>query len=68
MGRLYSGCQQVLQEIDRQGLDLFKTRGALALETGFLVSMVEPGDPDDEARIELLRKAAKDVLGLTLSV
>jgi len=68
MGRLYNGCQQVLQEIDRQGLDLFKTRGALALETGFLVSMVSPDDPDDEARIELLKKAARDVLGLTLSV
>jgi len=67
MGKLYDGCQEVLQEIDRQGLDLFKTRGALALETGFLVSMVGPDDPDDAARLELLRKAAKDVLGMSLS-
>jgi len=67
LGKLYDGCQEVLQEIDRQGLDLFKTRGALALETGFLVSMVGPDDPDDAARIELLKMAARDVLGMSLS-
>jgi len=68
MGRLYTGCQQVLQEIDRQGLDPFKTRGALALETGFLVSMIGPNDPDDAAKIELLKQAAQKVMGMSLSV
>jgi hypothetical protein len=62
MSRLYDTCQFVIKEIERRGLDPFKSRGALALETGFLISSVGPTDPDDPERLSALRNAAHSVL------
>jgi hypothetical protein len=56
---LYDTCQHVLDAIDSEGLDRFKTRGAIALETGFLISMVGPDDPDDPDKVQAVRDAAK---------
>lgn len=67
MGRLYDNCQIILNHIDDQGLDPFRTRGALALECGFIVTLVTPDDPDDPEKIRALNQAASQVLGLTLS-
>lgn len=67
MGKLYDYCQQIQDHIDRNHLDVFKSRGELALRCGFLVSLIGPDDADDPQKIEALRKAAKDVFGLELS-
>ena len=66
MGKLYDYCQQIQQHIDSNNLDVFKSRGELALRCGFLVSLIGPDEPDDSQRIESLRQAARDVFGLEL--
>jgi hypothetical protein len=66
MGKLYDYCVQVQQHIERNGLDVFKTRGALAMRCGFLITLVEENDPDDPSKVASLRQAALDVLGLRL--
>lgn len=67
MGRLYDYCKDIQGHIERHGLDVFRTRGALALQCGFLITLVNPDDPDDPTKMQALRDAAKDVLGITLS-
>lgn len=66
MGHLYDQAQQIEQHIQRNGLDVFKTRGAIAMKSGFIISLIKPDDPDDPTKIEALRKAAEEVLGLRL--
>lgn len=66
MGRLHDYCQQIQQHIENNNLDVFKSRGELALRCGFLVSLVGPDDPDDPQKIESLRQAAREVFGLEL--
>lgn len=66
MGKLYSYCAEVQRYIDAKGLDVFKTRGALAIECGFLITLVSESDPDDPQKLESLRRAAQSVLGLKL--
>ena len=66
MGILYDHAVKIEQHIESNGLDVFKTRGALAMRSGFIISLIKPDDPDDPMKIELLRKAAEEVLGLRL--
>jgi hypothetical protein len=66
VGELYDVCQAVLREIDTRGLDVFRTRGAVNLQVGFLITLVHEDDPDDLQRIAAVRQAAKDILDLTL--
>jgi hypothetical protein len=63
MGRLYDACQQVANYIETHDYDVFKTRGAIALETGFLISLIKPDDPDDPARLQGLVEASQKILG-----
>lgn len=67
MGRLYDNCVRIQEYIEQNNLDVFRTRGALALQCGFLITLVGADDPDDSGKLESLRKAAKEVLGLDLS-
>jgi hypothetical protein len=66
MGKLYDDCMRIQAHIEANGLDVFRTRGALALQCGFLITLVEAADPDDGVKIEALRRAARDVLNLEL--
>ena len=66
MGILYDHAQKIEQHIKNNGLDVFKTRGAIAMRSGFIISLVTPDDPDDPTKIEALRKAAEEVLSLRL--
>lgn len=66
MGRLYDYSRQIQEDIDRKGLDVFKTRGELAMKCGFIITLIGPDDPDDPAKITALKNAARDVLGLNL--
>jgi hypothetical protein len=67
MGKLYDYCQEIQQHIERSNLDVFKSRGELALRCGFLISLVGPDDPDDAEKIQALRQAALEVFNLHLS-
>jgi hypothetical protein len=66
MGRLYDDCQLIQQHIERQGLDVFRTRGELAMRCGFLITLIKPDDEDDADKIKALEDAARELLGLTL--
>lgn len=66
MGKLYDNCQLVINEIQSRGLDVYKARGALALETGFLISAVGPNDDDDPQKLEALSDAALKLFGIRL--
>jgi len=66
MGKLYEYRERIQQHIEQQGLDVFKTRGELAIRSGFLITLITPDEPDDPQKIQALRDAARDLLGLTL--
>lgn len=66
MGKLYDSCQYLLQAIDQRDLDPFRSRGMIALETGFLISAVGPSDPDDPERLRALSEAAQRLFGITI--
>lgn len=66
MGKLYDDCVLIQQHIESNRMDVFTTRGALALKCGFLITLVRPDDPDDPARLQALEAAAREVLGLEL--
>lgn len=66
MGKLYDYAQRIQEHIEANNLDVFKTRGAIAMRVGFIVTLVHPDDPDDAEKIQRLRDAANEVLGLRL--
>lgn len=66
MGKLYDYCEEIQRYIERNGLDVFQTRGALALNCGFLITLIRADDPDDPERIQALQNAAQEILGLRL--
>lgn len=66
MGKLYDYAQRIEEHIQRNNLDVFKTRGAIAMKVGFIITLIQPDDPDDPDRIAALRQAAESVLDLRL--
>ncbi len=66
MGKLYEYSTKIQQHIDTNNLDVFKTRGELAMKCGFIITLIGPNDPDDPKKVEALRDAAKATLGLNL--
>lgn len=66
VGRLYDYAVRIQQHIEASGQDVYKTRGALAMKAGFIITLIQPTDPDDPEKIRALREAAKQVLGLEL--
>jgi hypothetical protein len=67
VSKLYDYCQKLQQHIESNNLDVFKARGEIALRCGFLISLVGPNDPDDPAKIESLRNAARELFNLELT-
>lgn len=66
MGKLYDYSVKIQEHIDNNKLDVFKTRGELAMKCGFIITLIGPNDPDDPTKVEALRAAAKSTLGLDL--
>jgi hypothetical protein len=66
MGRLYDDCVKIQTHIESQGLDVFRTRGELAMRCGFLITLIKPTDADDPQKISALEGAARELLGLSL--
>lgn len=66
MGKLYDYAQAIEAHIQRNNLDVFKTRGAIAMKVGFIITLIKPDDADDPIKVDQLRAAAQDVLGLRL--
>ena len=66
MGKLFDYAQRIEEHIQRNNLDVFTSRGAIAMRVGFIVTLVRPDDPDDPEKIQALKEAAAEVLGLRL--
>jgi len=66
MGKLYDYAQRIEEHIQRNNLDVFKSRGAIAMRVGFIVTLIRPDDPDDPEKVQALKEAAAEVLGLRL--
>lgn len=66
MGKLYDYSTKIQEHIETKNLDVFKTRGELAMKCGFIITLIGPNDPDDPQKVAALHDAAKTVLGLDL--
>jgi hypothetical protein len=65
MGRLYDDCIRIQRHIESNGLDVFRTRGELAMRCGFLITLIKPDEPDDPQKIRALEDAARELLGIS---
>jgi hypothetical protein len=68
VGKLYETCQTIMRTADERGLDPFKTRGAIALRCGYLISSVHPDESDDPGKLAELKAAAEEILGVSILV
>jgi hypothetical protein len=66
MGRLNDMKTKIEKTITDRKLDGAAIRGKIALQTGFILSLVNAASPDDPAKVEKLKKAAEAVLQLAL--
>lgn len=66
MGKLYDTKVAIQKVIDQRGLDSPKVCGSICLKAGLLLALVKPETPDDPAKLEKLKSAGKDVLGVSL--
>jgi hypothetical protein len=62
-GELFQLTQRIGAAIERKGLDVCKTRGAISLRAGFSLAFVDEDTPDDPQKLSQLRAAAESVLG-----
>jgi hypothetical protein len=63
MGRLHELAARIDRVIQEKQLPLFRTKGLIALEAGFSLSLIDETTPDDSARINALKQAARRILG-----
>ena len=66
MGRLYQLRVAIERAIEERHLDPYRTKGMIGLRAGFLLGLITPTTPDDEAKIAKLRVAANEILKLSL--
>lgn len=62
MGKLYDAKIRLEQLIREKKLDEAAVKGSLSLKSGVLLALVRPETPDDPAKLEKLRAAARQVL------
>lgn len=68
MGRLYDAVEEIDRVCQARGLDAIKVKGEISMRAGFFLAIVFPHTPDDADKLDKLRSAAQDVLGVTLNV
>ena len=66
MSQLYDLKILIEANIAAGGLDSAEVRGKIALRAGRLLSFISPNTPDDPDGIAKLKRAAKEVLNLSL--
>jgi len=66
MAALYDLKVEIDKAIEERKLDSVSTRGKLALQAGFMLSLISPATPDDPDKLDRLKKAAATVLQLKL--
>ncbi len=66
MGVLFDLKSKIDKVITDKNLDGAAVRGKIALQAGFLLSLVGPTTPDDAGKLDKLKKAAESVLQVKL--
>jgi hypothetical protein len=66
MGQLYDAKVRLEKVIEQKKLDSAETKGKLSLKSGLLFALIRPDTPDDAAKLEKLRAAARQLLGVDL--
>jgi hypothetical protein len=62
MGKLHDEVLRIDEQIAARNLDLFRTRGKIALRAGFPLLSIRPDTPDDDEKLRRLGAAAEAVL------
>jgi hypothetical protein len=63
MGKLYDEVARIEQAIAARKVDVYRTKGRIALKAGFPLLSIRPETPDDADKLARLRAAAREVLG-----
>jgi len=66
MGLLYDARMKVEAHIREKGLDAAQVKGTIGLKSGVVLAIVGPNTPDDPRKVERLRAAVREVLGIDL--
>ena len=62
MGQMYDLKLRIDQVIGQQRLDDVKTRGAIGMRSGVMLSLINASTPDDPAKIQKIRDVAAEIL------
>jgi hypothetical protein len=63
MGKLYETVKRIERVIGDKRLDVFMTKGQIAIKAGFSLGLVREDTPDDPGKQSKLEAAARTVLG-----
>ena len=66
MGQLFDLREKAYKIMTDKGLDKVKTGGHIGLKAGFIMALVRQDTPDDPVKITNLKKAIKEVLGVSI--
>lgn len=66
MGALFDARVKIEATIKEKNLSESQVKGAIALKSGVLLALLRPDTPDDPAKLEKLRAAAKEILQIVL--
>ncbi len=66
MGQLYDAKVKLEGIIAEKQLNGAETKGKLSLKSGILFALIRPDTPDDPAKLEKLRAAARQLLNVDL--
>jgi len=67
MGQLFDLKEKTYKLIADKGLDKVKIGGQIGLKAGFIMALIRQDAPDDPVKITNLKKAVKDVLGVSIN-
>ena len=66
MGQLYDAKVKLEKIIEQKKLDGAETKGKLSLKSGLLFALIRPETPDDAVKLDKLRAAVRNVLGVEI--
>jgi len=66
VGQLYDLRVLIEDRIKASGLDAMDVKGKISLRSGKLLAFISPTTPDDPAATAKLKRAAEEVLNITL--
>lgn len=66
MGALYDARVKIEATIKEKKLSESQVKGAIGLKSGVLLALIRPDTPDDAAKLERLKAAAREVLQIII--